>query len=77
MKYCALLKDDPPPAHFRVLKSVFGKFAYYTKSIDRFADKICPLTNSKAFLTIEDENALKAFQKAFQMLKQALENAPR
>ena len=65
------LKDFPPPANFKMLKSVLGMFAYYAKWIDRFADKIRPLANAKVFPIDKDKNALKSFR----LLKQELESA--
>ena len=65
------LKDFPPPANFKMLKSVLGMFAYYAKWIDRFADKIRLLANAKIFPIDKDKNALKSFR----LLKQELESA--
>ena len=53
------------------LKSVLGMFAYYAKWIDRFADKVRPLANTKVFPISKDIKALQAFQ----LLKQELESA--
>ena len=65
------LKDFPFPVNSKQLKSVLGRFAYYAKWIDRFADKVRPLANANVFPINKD---IKAFQ-AFQLLKQKLESA--
>ena len=46
-------------------------FAYYTKWIDRFADKIRPIAETTIFTINKDTNALHVFE----LLKQGLENA--
>ena len=65
------LKNFPPPVNQKQLRSVLGMFAYYAKWIDRYADKIRPLAQVKLFPIDRDTEALRAFQS----LKQELENA--
>ena len=64
------LREFPPPANPKLLKRVLGMFAYYAKWINRFADKIRPLAETKIFPVSKDTKALHAFE----LLKQELEN---
>ena len=54
------LIDLPPPSNAKSLQRAVGLFAYYSKWIHRFSDKILPLSNSKVF-PIQGE-ALDAFE---------------
>ena len=54
------LIDLPPPSNPKSLQRAVGLFAYYSKWIHRFSDKILPLSDSKVF-PIEGE-ALAAFE---------------
>ena len=62
------LIDLPPPHDPKSLKRVIGLFAYYSKWIRNFSEKIRPLSQSKAFPmtadAIETFNSLKAEVKA-------------
>ena len=63
------LIDFPPPSNFKLLRRVLGMFAYYTKWIDCFADKVQPLADTNMFPL--NEFALKLFQ----LLKEELKHA--
>ncbi|QQP40012.1 Uncharacterized protein FKW44_013906, partial [Caligus rogercresseyi] len=59
----------PPPNNLKSLKRVRGMFAYYSKWIPNFSDKILPLVKSESFpLSTEAMNA-------FQLLKEELNYA--
>ena len=65
-RLCAL-KELPPPENSKLAKRILDKFAYYTKWIHNFSDKIRPLVENTKF-TLETK-ALKAFKQ----IKQELE----
>ena len=56
------LRDFPPPANLKQLKSVLGMFANYAKRIDDFADKVRLSTNAKTFPIDRNIDALSSFQ---------------
>ena len=43
------LLNFPPPSNYKALRRVLGMFAYYTKWINCFADKVRPLADAKEF----------------------------
>ena len=62
------LLNFPPTSNYKALRLVLNMFAYYTKLINCFADKVRPLADAKEFSLSANSSD------AFNLLKNELSN---